>query len=233
MTELDPEILTLLATLDTPTVCNALEIVAPERRGYGYTVEPLVCIRPELGAMVGYARTATITAREPGESAAAGRSVREAYYRYVEAGPRPSVMVIEDLDGAARGYGSWWGEVNSNIHAGLGCIGVVTSGSVRDVADIADGFQLLADRIGPSHAYVRPVATGIPVTVAGMEVRDGDLVHGDRHGAVIIPAGAAADLMDAAALVARRERVVIEASRRTDFDVDRLMTAWGDAADIH
>ncbi len=233
MTELEPAMLARLATLDTPTVCNALEIVAPQRRGYGFTVEPLVCIRPELGSMVGYARTATITAREPAEGTAADRSGREAYYRYVEEGPRPSIMVIEDLDDPARGYGSWWGEVNSNIHAGLGCVGVVTSGSIRDVADIAVGFQMLADRVGPSHAFVRPVATGIPVTVAGMDVHPGDLVHGDRHGAVVIPHDVAADLVEAASLVSRRERVVIEASQRSDFDLERLMAAWGDADEIH
>ncbi len=54
-----------LQALDTPTVCNALEIVAPERRGFGYTVQPLVCAFPRLPPMVGYARTATARAMRP------------------------------------------------------------------------------------------------------------------------------------------------------------------------
>ena len=67
MSQFDESVLDALRALDTPTVCNALEVVAPRRRGYGYTVEPLVCTRPELGSMVGYARTAVIRAMHPSD----------------------------------------------------------------------------------------------------------------------------------------------------------------------
>jgi hypothetical protein len=49
-----------LQSFDTPTVCNALEALAPGRRGYGYTTEPLFCLRPALKPLVAVARTATI-----------------------------------------------------------------------------------------------------------------------------------------------------------------------------
>jgi len=223
-----------LTALDTPTVCNALEAVAPERRGHGYTVKPLLCTRPELPPMVGYARTAGIRAAQPSDlSGAAARRLQDDYYAYVDAGPRPSVMVIQDLDGPQRGYGSWWGEVNSNVHKGLGCLGVVTDGSVRDLPDIPEGFQMLADRVGPSHAFVHPVLIGQPVTVAGMRVGDGDLIHADQHGAVVIPAGVAERIPDTAAAVARREQVIIAASQEPGFDIARLRKAWGDAAELH
>jgi regulator of RNase E activity RraA len=223
-----------LAALDTPTVCNALELVAPERRGHGFTVSPLLCARPGLPPMVGYARTAAIRAAHPSDlQGTAARQLQDGYYSYVDAGPRPGIMVIQDLDGPLRGYGSWWGEVNSNVHKGLGCLGVVTDGSVRDLPDIADGFQLLADRVGPSHAFVHPVVYGQPVTVAGMRVVDGDLIHADQHGAVVIPRDVAERIPEAAAAIARREKVIINAAREPGFDIERLRKAWGDAAEIH
>jgi regulator of RNase E activity RraA len=232
--ELTEALRVALIALDTPTVCNALEVVAPERRGYGYTVSPLLCTRPELPPMVGYARTAVIRAAHPSDHrGAAARELQDAYYAYVDAGPKPAIIVIADLDGPARGYGSWWGEVNSNVHKGLGCLGVITDGSVRDLPDIAEGFQMLADRVGPSHAFVHPVAFGEPITVAGMRIRHGDLIHADQHGAVVIPWEVAERVPEAAAAIARRERVIIEAAREPGFDIERLRRAWGDAADIH
>jgi len=234
MKELSQELITDLQTLDTPTVCNALELVAPERRGHGYTVNPLVCTRPELPAMVAIARTATIRSAHPSDlKGKEARQMNEGYYAYVDEGPKPSVMVIQDLDGTLRGYGSWWGEVNSNIHKGFGCLGVITDGSVRDLPDIADGFQMLADRVGPSHAFVHPVSFAQPVTVSGMRVRSGDLIHADQHGAVVIPWEVADEVKAAADLIGRRERVIIEAAQEDGFDMARLRTAWGGAAEIH
>ena len=234
MSQFDESVLDALLALDTPTVCNALEVVAPGRRGYGYTVEPLVCTRPELGSTVGYARTAVIRAMHPSDLAGnEARVLREGYYSYIDDGPKPAIIVIQDLDGESRGYGSFWGEVNSNIHCGLGCVGLITDGSVRDLPDIAEGFQMLADRVGPSHAFVHTVGFGTPVSVAGMRVIDGDLIHADQHGAVVIPADVAKDVPDAAALIARREAVVIKAAQEEGFNYKRLREAWGDQAEVH
>ncbi len=228
------DILDALRTLDTPTVCNALEVVVPERRGHGYTTDPLVCARPGLTPIVGYARTARIRARHP--STAEAKKARRAsvgYYEYLASGAGPTITVIQDLDGHTRGYGAFWGEVNSNIHRGLGCLGVITDGSIRDLDDIAEGFQLLAGRIGPSHAHVHIVDSGGPVAVAGMAVRHGDLIHADQHGAVVVPAEVADRVNAAAELIAQRERVIIDAAKQPDFDVDKLKAAWSDAAEIH
>ena len=223
-----------LMEIDTPTVCNALEIVAPERRGYGFTVQPLVCTRPGLPPMVGVARTASIRAQHPSDlKGGEARAMQDGYYAYVDEGPKPAIMVIQDLDGESRGYGSWWGEVNSTIHKGMGCLGLVTDGSVRDLPDIAEGFQMLADRVGPSHAFVHPVDYGRPVTVAGMRVVSGDLIHADQHGAVVIPWEVAERVSEAAADIAKREAVIISAAREPGFNMARLRKAWGDAAEIH
>ena len=231
---LSEELKTALVSLDTPTICNALEIVAPERRGYGYSVSPLVCTRPELPPMLGFARTASIRAAHPSHlKGKEARALQDGYYAYVDDGAKPAIMVVQDLDGPQRAYGSWWGEVNSNIHSGLGCLGVITDGSVRDLPDIAENFQMLADRVGPSHAFVHPVDFGRTVSVAGMRVEHDDLIHADQHGAVVIPWEVAELVKEAADAIARRERVIIDAAQENGFDMARLRKAWGDAAEIH
>ena len=231
---LSAELQTALVSLDTPTICNALEIVAPERRGYGYSVSPLVCTRPELPPMLGFARTASIRAAHPSHlKGTEARALQDGYYAYVDDGAKPAIMVIQDLDGPQRAYGSWWGEVNSNIHSGFGCLGVITDGSVRDLPDIAENFQMLADRVGPSHAFVHPVDFGRTVSVAGMRVEHDDLIHADQHGAVVIPWEVVDQVKEAADAIARRERVIIDAAQENGFDMARLRRAWGDAAEIH
>jgi regulator of RNase E activity RraA len=177
-----------LQRIDTPTVCNLLEVAAPHRRGHGYTTRHLHCAFPDLPPIVGYAKTATIRAREPGPlSGADNLTMRFGYYDYVVDGPAPRISVIQDLDDHQPGYGSFWGEVNSNVHKALGCAGVVTDGSVRDIDAWAPGFFVLAGSVMPSHAHVDVVEIGGTVSVAGMVVAANDLVHADRHGAVVIP----------------------------------------------
>lgn len=231
MFELSTDLIAVLQSFDTPTVCNALEILVPDRRGYGFTTKPLVCTRPGLGPVVGVARTATIRAAHPSDPGTDPAYARDGYYAYIDAGPKPSIVVIQDLDDE-RGYGSFWGEVNSNIHKGLGCDAVITNGSVRDLPDIAEGFQMLADRVGPSHAFVHIVDYSRPVTVAGMRVSDGDVIHADQHGAVVIPHEVCGDIKQAAELIGRRERVVINAAQQPGFDVEALRRAQQEAAEI-
>jgi regulator of RNase E activity RraA len=226
-------VLAELGSIDTPTVCNALEAVAPHRRGFGYTTRTLMCLRPELKPMVGFARTAAIRSAHPGDLAGEpARELSNAYYAYVEHGPGPSIVVIHDMD-EHPGYGAFWGEVNSAIHKGLGCLGLITDGSVRDLPDVAEGFQMLAAEVVPSHAHVHVVDFGRPVNVAGMRVRDGDLVHADRHGAVVIPVEVANKVVGAARLIQARERVIIDAARTPGFSVEELRAAQGKAAEIH
>ena len=231
MFELSSDLIAELKSVDTPTVCNALEILVPERRGYGFTTRPLVCTRPELGPVVGIARTATIRAAHPIDPHLDQASARDGYYAYIDGGPKPSVVVIQDIDDEP-GYGSFWGEVNSNIHKGFGCEAVITNGSVRDLPDIAEGFQMLADRVGPSHAFVHVVDYSRPVTVSGMRVSDGDIIHADQHGAVVIPNGVCHDVKRAADLISRRERVIISAAQQPRFDIDALRRAQREAAEI-
>lgn len=233
--DISSALLAELRTFDTPTICNALELVAPERRAFGFTIEPLQCLYPALKPIVGFARTATIRSVAPSNlPAEEARKQRLGYYQYVgDGGPLPAISVIQDLDGSRAGFGSFWGEVNSHLHKGLGCLGVVTDGSIRDLDANASDFQMLCRMVVPSHAHVHLVDFGGTVTVAGMYVASGDLVHADRHGAVVIPKAVASKIGDAARLIARREAVLINASKEPGFNFDRLRKAFGDASEIH
>lgn len=231
-TPLNENELALLREIDTPTICNALEIIAPERRALGFTVRHLHCAFPDLQPIVGYARTARIRAASPPLANADQKTARLAYYRYIEDGPDPTVMVMEDVDNQP-GFGSWWGEVHSNVHKALGCLGVVTSGSVRDLDMIAEGFQLLSGSVGPSHAYVQLVDCGGEVNVHGMVTHSGDLIHADCHGAVIIPHDVARDVPAASELCMRREKPILDACKSGDFSVDLIEKAMEEAGGIH
>jgi hypothetical protein len=150
-----------------------------------------------------------------------------------DAGPKPSLIVIEDLDGANAGYGAFWGEVQSAIHRGLGAVGLVTNGSIRDLPQWAPGFQVLAGSVGPPHAFANLVAFDVPVTIAGMPVRTGDIVHADRHGAVVIPPTAVRDLPAAARQVAAREARILAVARAPGCTAEKLIGVFEALDAIH
>lgn len=230
----DPGALAALAAFDTPTICNALEVLLPATRAQGYTTRPAHCGFPAMRPIVGFARTARIRAKyAPPESAEKLRSLRHDYYRYVDAGRKPSVVLIEDLDGANAGYGAFWGEVQSAIHRGLGALGLVTNGSVRDIDQWAPGFQFLAGSIGPSHAYAHVVEFGGEIDVLGMRVRSDDIVHADRHGAVVVPADAVLALPAAARQVAEREARILDVARAPGATAERLIEVFSRLDAIH
>lgn len=224
--QLPPEQLAFLRSIDTPTVCNLLEIVAPHRRGHGYTVRYLHCAFPELPPLVGFAKTATIKAKEP--FAAGDHSYMDRrldYLDYLAADPQPSISVHEDIDGADVGYGAFWGEVQTNVHKALGVLGVVTNGSIRDLPAAAPGFQMLAGSISPSHAFVQIVEFGVPVTVHGMAVASGDLVHADQHGAVVVPTDTIAAMAAALPKLLAREAEIIAAAKDPAATAETLKAA--------
>lgn len=218
-----------LRRFDTPTICNGLELVAPERRAIGFTTEPLVCIDPAAPPMIGLARVGTLRAREAPRGAVADR---RDWYDYVAAAPMPTIVVLQDLDDRP-GYGAFWGEVHSAVHKALGALGCVTNGSFRDLDAWAPGFQMLGGRIGPSHAHVHLVDFGRPVNVFGMQAGHDDVIHADRHGAVVIPAEAVRRLPAAIDLLSRREAVILDVCRDPGFTAAKLRAALAAAGEIH
>ncbi|WP_120632136.1 RraA family protein [Ruegeria sp. EL01] len=225
---MNDDLLALLKTVDTPTVCNAIEVAQGGRGFDQYTRGTVLCSDPEAGAIVGYARTARIAAaNQPKEPADVIKTRRMDYYRHMAEGPRPALAVIEDLDGE-NAVGAFWGEINTTVHKGFGLSGALTNGVMRDLGDLPTDFPVIAGSVGPSHAFVHVREIGTPVRVFGMVVKDGDLIHADRHGALVIPQDDIPNLAAAIRKLLETEKLVLDPARAEGFDFEAFEKAWAE-----
>ena len=209
-----------LRKITSPSVANAIETFKVRPRNQGQMSSEIRALFPEMGPLVGYAVTAVIRA-EP-EPLEGHRASTYGWWDYELSIPAPRVVVVHDLD-EPRGQGAQWGEVQANIHKALGCAGVVTDGSVRDLDEVrALGFQFAAAHISVSHAYVHMVDFGLPVKLGGLWVKPGDLIHADQHGVVAIPPEIADRIPEAVAKVEADERKIIDVCKSKDFSAQKL-----------
>ncbi|MDA9099776.1 RraA family protein [Planktomarina sp.] len=220
------ELLVLLRKLDTPTVCNAIE-VAQGKRGFNhFTRGTMQHSRPGEPAIVGFARTAKISGLAPPvEPSDVIRSRRMDYFRSMASGDGPTVSVVEDVD-FPNCIAGWWGEVHVAVHKGLGMSGAVTNGVMRDLDVMDDGFPVLAGSVGPSHGFVHVLKIGGQVDVMNMKVRQGDLIHADRHGALVIPTDVIDVLKKAIETVIASEDIVLTPARKPGFNIEKLEEVW-------
>lgn len=222
---LDPDLLSLLQAVDTPTVCNAIE-VAQGKRGFDAFTRGTMLASDTSRAVVGFAVTGKIAAIEPPtEDPAVIRTRRMAYYRSMAEAPQPSVAVVEDVD-FPHAIGAYWGEVNTTIHKGFGLSGALTNGVMRDLGDMAPDFPVIAGSVGPSHGFVHVREVGTDVTIFGLRVAAGDLVHADRHGALVIPPDVLPLLGEAIIKMQQTERLILDPARAEGFDFAAFETAW-------
>jgi len=222
---MDTALFDLLRRVDTPTVCNAIEVAQGQRGFANFTRGTMFASAPKGPAMVGYARTARIRAvLPPDEPADVIRARRMGYYKYMSEGPRPAVAVVEDAD-FPNCIGAYWGEINTNIHRAFGLNGALTNSVMRDLGDMADGFQVVAGSVGPSHGFVHVLDYNAPVQVMGMAVAPGALVHADRHGAVVVPDDVIPALADAIERLLKTERIVLDACTRP-LDFEQFEKVW-------
>lgn len=223
---MDDTLLTLLKSVDTPTVCNAIEVAQGKRGFANFTRGTMLSSAPEAGAVVGYARTARIAALQPSsEPPEVIRSRRMAYYKHMSEGPRPGLAVVEDLD-FPHCIGAYWGEINTTVHKGFGLSGALTNGVMRDLGDLPEGFPVIAGSIGPSHGFVHVREIATPVEIFGMTVQDGDLIHADRHGALVIPPEVIPQLAAAITSLLETEQLILAPARQPGFDFAAFEAAW-------
>ncbi len=220
------ELLALLRQVDTPTVCNAIE-VAQGKRGFNcFTRGTMQHSRPGDPAIVGFARTAKISGlAAPKEPSDVIRARRMNYFRSMAGGNGPTVAVVEDVD-FPNCIAGWWGEVHVAVHKGLGMSGAVTNGVVRDLDVMDEGFPVLAGSVGPSHGFVHVLKIGDPVEVMNMSVCQGDLIHADRHGALVIPTDVVSLLKNAIEKVIDSEAIVLVPAREPGFNIEKLEEVW-------
>ena len=223
---MDQTLLDILRRVDTPTVCNAIEVVEGKRGFSQFTRGTMLASHPDAPAMVGYARTAKIAAvAPPTEDPEVIKARRMDYYRHMAEGPRPAVTVVEDLD-VPNAIGAYWGEINTTIHKGFGISGALTNGVMRDLGDLPDGFPVVAGSIGPSHGFVHVKEIGTTVNIFGLEINDGDLIHADRHGALVIPPAVVDGLAAGIQKLLETEKIVLSEAVKEGFDFNAFEAAW-------
>lgn len=210
-----------LRSYDTCTVSNAIETFNVRLRNVGFSNASLHCMFPDLPPVVGFAATARLRTEEPPMTG--GKYVDHTqWWKSILAVPAPRVVVVEDMD-ETPGLGAFVGDAHAAILRALGCVAYVTNGAVRELPAVrAMGMQLFAGNITVSHGYAHMFHLGEPVTVAGMQVNPGELLHGDRHGLVTVPKQIAAQVPSAAARIQQAEQAVIEFCRSPEFSVDKV-----------
>jgi 4-hydroxy-4-methyl-2-oxoglutarate aldolase len=221
---IEPAALEELRQLDSCGVANAIETFGVRMRNTGFADSTVRCLFEDFPPLVGYAATVRIRTSEPPME---GDSY---YYRldwleHVLSVPSPRVLVVEDLD-PHPGLGSFIGDVHANILRVLGCVGVVTNGAVRNVeAARALKFQMFAGKLSVSHAFAHVFDFGGPVQVGQMQVRPGDLLHGDRHGVQTVPIEIAQKIPAVARRMSGEEREIIELCQSGAFTLEKLQAA--------
>ncbi len=196
MTELSiQEMLKALEAFDTPSITNVvatypsnplcLGLYNPWTQNW-YTDQTLRCMYPELGPRAGFAVTCVYGLPDPNYRRLSFMDVLEA----LDASPKPTILVIkqEFPPHIAGKVGLAGGNMTSAMKA-LGCVGVISNGPSRDIDEIRPmGVQYLLSGVTPGHGDMAVHAVNVPVSVAGMDVAPGEIIHMDENGACKFPA---------------------------------------------
>lgn len=215
-----PELLQL-KRWNTPTIYNGWEQITRHDASIdGFNIEETTDFMPQMGPMVGYAVTLMIEPSNKNHKTNLPNAWAE-YREYIAAQPGPKIVVVQDLDKPAV-IGSFWGEVNSNVHRSLGCVGAIVDGAIRDVDEMTNaGFKALAQRLCVGHAHAHPVRWGCPVEVFGRKVQPGQLIHADKHGFLAVPFGEEKELLDASVYMDQNECNTVIAAARDSNLIDK------------
>ena len=225
MVDVTLEQLGALKDIPTPAIANAIETFNIKPRNKGFMGPDIQAIFPDMGNMIGYAVTGIIRAEAPPSDHM--NVSRVEWVDEILKIPAPRVIVLQDLDWP-NPIGSFWGEVQANIHGALECVGTVTNGGVRDLDEMQEkNFFAFASAILVSHAYVHITDVNVPVNIGGLEIKPGDIIQGDKHGVIKIPPEIAGELPDAVRRVEEREQILISLANQPDFTSEKLKDLLG------
>ncbi|SRR5579871_918058 len=209
-----------LKTVDTPTLCNAIELLKVRPHEEGFTPLQVRCLFPELGRMIGLAVTATVETVTRME-ARDNRTFVE-LYRAVEASPQPAIVVLQEV-GAHPDYAVHCGEVMATCFSRCGAIGLVSDAAVRDIPEVrAMKFHYFARGTAASHANFRIAQVGVPVQICGMVVHPGSLLHGDENGLALVPPESREKIPEMVERIRKRESELMTYVRSAEFTLDGL-----------
>lgn len=202
------ETLKKLATFDTPTICNAIELFDVRPRNQGFMNAQIKAAFPEMPPMVGFASTAAFRSDAPPAKGDAYGSLEQQVEGFA-ALPGPAVVVFQDLDDPA--VAATFGEVMCSTYKGFGSTGLITSGGGRDLLQVkAIDYPVFTGSTICAHAYCHILHIGMPVRVGGLMVNQGDLLHGDANGVTNIPIDIATDIADCTQEFVDAERIVLD-----------------------
>ena len=220
-TVLSQQELSDLKKLDTCTVSNAIETFGVRLRNTGFADSSVRCMFEDFPPMVGYAATARLRSEDPPVDRAHLHD-RSDWWESILQVPEPRVVVLQDMD-KTPGRGAFIGDVHVAILQALGCVGVVTNGAVRELPRVHEmGFNLFAGNVAVSHAYAHIFHFSSAVTVGGLEVHPGDLLHGDEHGVLSIPPQIAGQVPAVAKRLREKEKQLIAVCREGELPLDKL-----------
>jgi 4-hydroxy-4-methyl-2-oxoglutarate aldolase len=202
------ETLVRLGKIDTPTICNVIELFDFRPRNAGYMDHRIECNFPHLPSMVGFACTSAFRSDALPSKGDAYGSMDQQVARFAEL-PGPAVVVFQDLDDPP--VAATFGEVMCSTYQAFGSAGLVTSGAGRDLEQVkAINYPVFTGSTICSHAYCHILHVGAPVRVGGLVVNQGDLLHGDANGVTNIPIGIAAVVADITPEFVAAEQIVLD-----------------------
>jgi regulator of RNase E activity RraA len=210
------EQLEALRAIDSPTISNAIETFNLRPRVEGYVGYDIRCIFPELPPTIGFAVTCTVDSTTEGRQGIGFHHL----YNLLETVPKPAVVVMKDV-GPDRLHSCHAGEIMATTMKRLGAVGILTDGGLRDVQQIhaLGSFQLFCPGLVVSHGNPICVSVGDDVTISGLRIRMGDLLHGDANGVVLVPEGCIADLVPAARRILAQEAETLHQINSPEFKV--------------
>ena len=229
----ESDMLCELRDYDTPSITNVVATYPDHPLCLGlynpwtenwYTDQSVRCMYPELGRTVGYAVTCVYGLPDPGFSRLTFMDVVDA----LDASPKPTILVLQQKfpPEIAGKVGLSGGNMTTAMKA-VGCVGVVSNGPSRDLDEIRPmGFQYILSGVTAGHGPMAVRAVNVPVSVAGMDVSPGEIIHMDENGAVKFPAERlAAVLQNVRAL--QQEETARMARLREAKDAAQVRAAFG------
>ena len=209
-----------LRQIDSPTISNAIETFGVRDLVEGFAGWELRCAFPELGTTLGYAVTCTGDTTTPSRRGDRGLM---RLWDAIEKAPKPAVVVIKDI-GTDRSRSCHMGEVMATTAKALGAVGCVSDGGLRDVNEVRrlGGFQYFCPGFVVSHGHPLICDVDIDVTLSGLDIHPGDLLHGDVNGVLVIPASIADRVADEARKVQEAEAKVLAFLRQPGLTVEAL-----------
>ena len=219
-----------LSKYDTPTVCNVIELWNIRPRNQGYMNDSIQTCFPQMPPMVGYALTTTFRSAAPPRSGDVYAGISKQVEQFSEL-PGPPVVVFQDLDEPTAA--ATFGEVMCSTYKAFGATGIITSGAGRDLDQVqALGFPAFTNGTICAHGYCHMLSINVPVTVGGIVIEPGDLLHGDRNGVTTIPREIASEVPDACQELMAAEQVVLDYLKGDDRSPDEYSKARQECTDM-